>query len=37
MENIISVILELQEKNENLEKKLNTWKNISKYQKKKKK
>ena len=31
MENIISVILELQEKNENLEKKLNTWKNISKY------
>ena len=31
MENIISVILELQEKNKNLEKKLNTWKNISKY------
>ena len=37
MENIISVIVELQEKNENLEKKLNTWKNISKYYKKKKK
>ena len=37
MENIISVILELQEKNKNLEKKLNTWKNISKYYKKKKK